>query len=81
MSCALLNLSWLAVTVPAPTAPSGVYRVVRGNIIFTTEKYPKEKSKPSCMCYSTEPVWGWVGAHTRLLLAINRKQAGSLGRE
>lgn len=78
MSCALVNVSWLAVTVPAPSTPSGVCGVVRGNIIFTTEKYPKEKSKPSCV-FSTKPVWTWVGAHKRLLLSISRNKAGSFG--
>lgn len=76
MSCALVNLSWSALTVPAPSTPSGVCGAVRGNMIFTTEKYPKEKSKPSCM-FSTKPVWTWVGAHTRLLLSISRNQADS----
>lgn len=70
-----MNLSWLAVMVPAPSTPSSVWGIVRGNIIVTTEKYPKEKSKPSCM-FSTKPVWTWVGAHTRLLLSIRRNQAG-----
>lgn len=27
--------------------------------------------------FSTKPIWTWAGAHTRLLLSISRKQAGS----
>lgn len=59
MSCALVNLSWLEVAVPAPSTPRDVCGVVRGNIFFTTEKYPKEKSKPSCM-FSTKTAPGLV---------------------